>query len=352
MGRIAVWFKRIAIGVLLLILLLAIAPFLIPLRHSVGVLPERPFENSLHADVAGVRLHAQAWPAKDVAGPEPCAFALIHGFAGSSYSWRELAPRLAARGHAVLAVDLPGFGYSDRRNWPLEDGEGVWQILDAVRPGARWCLIGHSMGARVAAAAVSRKPERVDAVVYLGGGPLGRGEPGLRQRAIALLLRLPPVQRWVAVYADRTQFNAERFATLLGSAYGRNPTMAEIEGYLTPLLVEGTAAAILNRMATARATIDEAAIARVPTLLLWGAVDAWVPPRVAERTRERVPTFQLEMLAGAGHNPMETHIAETWEVLDSWLASVAARAGRSESVPEKTDAPAESDADAAGTPAG
>jgi pimeloyl-ACP methyl ester carboxylesterase len=277
---------------------------------------------------------------------------LIHGFAGSSYSWRELAPRLAQRGHAVLAVDLPGFGYSDRRNWPIDDGDGVWQVLDAVRPGARWCLIGHSMGARVVAAAVSRKPERVDAVVYLGGGPLGRGEPGLRQRATALLLRLPPIQRWVAVYADRTQFNAERFATLLGSAYGRNPTVAEIEGYLMPLQVEGTAAAILNRMATARATVDEAAIARVPTLLLWGAVDAWVPPRVAERTRERVPAFQLEMLAGAGHNPMETHIAETWEVLDSWLASVAARAERSGAGPEETDARAGSDTDAGDTPAG
>jgi pimeloyl-ACP methyl ester carboxylesterase len=326
-----------ALTVLVLLSLAAIAPFLIPLEHSAEALPERPFENSLHAEIGGVRVHAQAWAAGEIDGPEPCAFALIHGFAGSSYSWRELAPRLAARGHAVLALDLPGFGYSERRNWPLDDGDGVWQVLDAVRPGTRWCLIGHSMGARVVAAAVSRQPERIDAVVYLGGGPLGRSEPGIRQRAIALLLRLPPVQRWVAVYADRTQFNAERFATLLGSAYGRNPTAAEVDGYLAPLQVEGTAGAILSRMATGTALVDEATIARVPTLLLWGAVDTWVPPRVAERTRERVPAFQLAMLAGAGHSPMETHIAEMWEVLEPWLASVAARTERADAGPAASD---------------
>jgi alpha-beta hydrolase superfamily lysophospholipase len=83
--------------------------------------------------------------------------------------------------------------------------------------------------------------------------------------------------------------------------------------------------------------VDEATIARVPTLLLWGAVDTWVPPRVAERTRERVPAFQLAMLAGAGHSPMETHIAEMWEVLEPWLASVAARTERADAGPAASD---------------
>lgn len=322
MASIVRWSKRIAVAILALLIVSAIAPYLVPLHNSVEPLPERPFENSLHAEAGGVRVHAQAWPAAEVDGPAPCAFALIHGFAGSTYSWRELAPRLATRGHAVLAIDLPGFGYSERRNWPLDDGEGVWQVLDAVRPGARWCLIGHSMGARVAAAVATRHPERIDAVVYLGGGPLGRGEPGVRQRVIGGLLRLPPVQRWVAVYADRTQFNAGRFATLLGSAYGRTPTAAEVDGYLAPLRIEGTAPAILTRMAGARAPVDEATIAPLSTLLLWGAVDTWVPPRVAERTRERIPSFQLAMLAGAGHNPMETHPAETWRTLEAWLGTL------------------------------
>lgn len=318
--------KWLAIGVGLLLLVASVVPFLIPVRHSAAPMPDRPFENSLLAEAGGVRVHAQAWPAASVDGPEPCAFALIHGFAGSTYSWRELAPRLAARGHPVVAIDLPGFGYSDRRNWPVDDGDGVWAVLEATRPGARWCLIGHSMGARVAAAVASRQPDRIDAVVYLGGGPLRRAEPGLRQQAIAGLMRLPPVQRWVTVYADRTQFNVERFSTLLGSAYGRVPTAAEVEGYLAPLQVEGTAAAILGRMATARASVDEAAITSRPTLLLWGAVDTWVPPQVAERTRERIPGFDLVMLAGAGHNPMETHPAETWRALEAWLDTQATAA--------------------------
>lgn len=332
MTRLLRWTKGMAIAIALLLLLASVLPYLIPLRQSTAVLSERPFENSLHALVDGVRVHAQAWPGAAVEGPEPCAFALIHGFAGSSFSWRELAPRLAARGHPVLAIDLPGFGYSARRNWSLDDGEALWEVLDAIRPGARWCLIGHSMGARVAAALASRHAERVDAVVYLGGGPLRRGEPGLRQRLLTLLLRLPPLQRWVAVYADRTQFHAERFAALLGSAYGRRPSGAEVDGYLAPLKVEGSAAAILTRMASARAAVDEATIARLPTLLLWGEQDSWVPARVAERTRERIPAFELTLLAGAGHNPMETQVEDTWMALADWLERLerSARSGARE----------------------
>lgn len=324
MALIARWLKWIALLVVAVLLLAAVVPWFVPLRQSTEPLVDRPYENSLHAEAGGVRIHSQAWPAAATDGAEPCAFALIHGFAGSTYSWRELAPRLAARGHAVLAFDLPGFGYSERRNWSVDDGDGVWQVLDAVRPGARWCLIGHSMGARVAAAAASRHPERIDAMVYIGGAPLGRGEAGLRQRLLGWLLRLPPVQRWVAVYADRTLFDAERFASLLESAYGRTPSAAEVEGYLAPLRVEGSAEAILTRMAGARASVDEAAIAGLSTLLLWGAMDGWVPPRVAERTRERMPSFQLVMLAGAGHNPMETHPAATWRALEAWLGTLPA----------------------------
>lgn len=316
------WLKRLAVAALVLLLVLALAPYLVPLVYSERPLPERPFENSLQVEAGGVRVHAQAWPEASDARPGRCAFLLIHGFAGSTFSWRHLAPRLAERGHPVLAIDLPGFGYSERRLWDLEDGEAIWQILERTRPGSRWCLIGHSMGARIAAAVASRHPERVDAVVYLGGGPLARGgAPGWRQRLFAGLVRLPPVQRWATVIADRTQFNPGRFAVLLESAYGRTPTAAEVDGYLAPMQVAGTVPAVLARMTRARAAVDEASIARLPTLLLWGAVDTWVPPRVAERTRERMPGFLRVEIAGAGHNPMETHPAETWRALEGWLGT-------------------------------
>jgi pimeloyl-ACP methyl ester carboxylesterase len=320
MTLIARWTRRIALSLVALVLVAAALPYLVPLRNSAAPLPERPYENSLFAEAGGVRVHAQAWPASDGGSSGRCAFLLVHGFAGSTFSWRQLAPRLAERGHPVLAIDLPGFGYSDRRLWPMEDGEALWTVLEAVRPGARWCLIGHSMGARIAAAVASRRPDRIDAVVYLGGGPLMRGDrDGWRPRVLGALLGLPPVQRWASVVADRTQFNPERFATLLESAYGRTPSAAEVEGYLAPMQVEGTVPAVLGRMTRARADVDEAAIARLPTLLLWGAVDTWVPPRVAQRTRERMPGFQLVEITGAGHNPMETHPAETWRALEGWL---------------------------------
>jgi pimeloyl-ACP methyl ester carboxylesterase len=325
--RTGVCVKRLTLVFAAVLLLAAVAPYLLPLQNSREPLPAQPFPNSAGIEVGGVRLHVRTWLPDAEIGDGACAFLLIHGFAGSTFSWRELAPRLAARGHVVLAVDLPSFGYSERRNWALEDGEALWRLLEATRPGARWCLIGHSMGARVAAAVASRHPERIDAVVYLGGWPLSRVRPGLRQRLAVRLLRLPSVQRWASVVADRSQFNEARFAHLLESAYGRPPTADEVAGYLAPMRVRGTVPAVLERMTQARSEVDEAAIARLPTLLLWGAEDAWVPVAVAERTRERFPAFALLRLPGSGHVPMETHPEETWAALLGWLEARPPREG-------------------------
>lgn len=305
--------------------ILSVLPYALPLPNASAPLSERPFENSLQTDVDSVGVHAQAWPAvADDAVSPACAFLLLHGFAGSTFSWRLLAPMLARRGHAVLAVDLPPFGYSARQALPDGDGVALWKAVEQIRPGARWCVIGHSMGARAAAEFVAKQPARIDAAIYIGGTPFARAERGWRGPVVRALVAYPPVQRWIAVYADRTQLNDQRFSALLQSAYGRAPTAVEVLGYLEPMRVAGTAPAIIARMARPVAVIDESTLDDIPTLLLWGAVDTWVPPEVAERVRERMPHAPLSQLAGAAHSPMETHSDETFRRIDAWLDSTGA----------------------------
>jgi len=320
--RLLRWF---AVGLLGLLLLAAIVPYLMVLEHSDQPLIDQPFDNSLHAQAGGVRIHGQAWAA--AANAEPgCAVLLVHGFSGSTFSWRTLAPRLAARGHAVLALDLPGFGYSERRQWTDGDAAGIWQALDQIKPGARWCLVGHSMGARSVAAAAALRPDAVHALILIGGGP-GVGAPrgGMRSAALRGLVALPPLRRWIAVYADRTQFNSERFTELLTSAYAQTPTSADVEGYLAPMRVRGTAAAIVERMATPQPGFDLSALQTTPVLLLWGALDSWVPLAVAQRARSQLPSAQLEVMVGQGHCPMETAPAETFRRIDDWLSALPVR---------------------------
>ncbi len=98
---------------------------------------------------------------------------LIHGASGNVRDWTySIAPRLASQ-RRVIAMDRPGFGYSER---PEE--EGAWrpfyqaaQLRAAAREMGveRPILVGHSWGASVALAWAEDEPENVAGVVAVSG---------------------------------------------------------------------------------------------------------------------------------------------------------------------------------------
>jgi pimeloyl-ACP methyl ester carboxylesterase len=96
-------------------------------------------------------------------------FVLVHGSFQASWSWREVVPRLEARGHRVLTLDLPGHGTDST---PVE--RVVFQdYVDAIRRvvGAldeRPVLVEHSMGTPIAAVAEA-EPDSVAALVFVAG---------------------------------------------------------------------------------------------------------------------------------------------------------------------------------------
>lgn len=88
---------------------------------------------------------------------------LVHGLGGFAESWRRTIEALAARAD-VLALDLPGFGFSakPRTRYDLEFFvRALHGFLDAVGVGAA-SLVGHSLGGAVAVAYALTHPVRVD----------------------------------------------------------------------------------------------------------------------------------------------------------------------------------------------
>lgn len=138
---------------------------------------------------------------------------LLHGIGSAGASWLPCARALAST-HRVIAWDMPGYGEST----PLADAdpraeayaqrlEGLLQALDV-----RSCLlVGHSLGAIVAAASAHRQPQRLRALVLLSPAG-GYGAPGLE--------------------ADRARVRTERLQTLdrlgvAGLAATRGPTLVQ-----------------------------------------------------------------------------------------------------------------------------
>lgn len=276
-------------------------PWLLPRPGLDGTIPERPFPDSRFDEVEGVRLH---WRERgsERAGERAALVVLVHGFGGSAFSWRHTLDSLEASGYAAIAPDLPPFGYSERAAEGPDWVSLVHALIDRSGSGGPLVLVGHSMGARVAAEVAARIPARVRKLILVDGTPDLGGAP----RAFAWALSIPSVGRAAEVFAAWRLLDRRALRGLLASAFGRAPTDEELAGYTAPLTVPGTYPALLRRMAAR--TRASAGDLPVPTAVVWGERDEWVPVAHAERLVERRPEAgPIRIVPGAGHNPMETH---------------------------------------------
>jgi len=99
------------------------------------------------------------------------SFVFIHGWGLDSQSWFPLMETLAPQ-HRSLALDLPGHGKSTIAGKKIELVEATVDLLQELRSPV--VLIGHSMGARVAALAASRCPSLVSGLVSVDGDVNGQ----------------------------------------------------------------------------------------------------------------------------------------------------------------------------------
>jgi pimeloyl-ACP methyl ester carboxylesterase len=117
-------------------------------------------------------LRAQRWG--DDAAPPLLA---LHGWLDNAGSFARLAPLLAAR-FRVIALELPGHGHSDHLAAGvsyryLDYVQAVLAAVDAMQLG-RYSLLGHSLGAGIAALVAAATPERIERLLLIEGlGPLG-----------------------------------------------------------------------------------------------------------------------------------------------------------------------------------
>ncbi len=119
------------------------------------------------ADVAGTTLHFT-----DTGGHGP-AVVLIHGIGSTLDDWHNCGiVALLARTHRVIALDRPGYGHSARPSgidWtPERQALVIGALMDRLGVGDA-VLVGHSFGVLPALAMAVHAPERVRAMVLLGG---------------------------------------------------------------------------------------------------------------------------------------------------------------------------------------
>lgn len=284
---------------------------------------ERHAAAGARIDIGGLALFHR------IAGPsEGVPAILVHGLPHSSFLYRGMIPLLAA-GRPVRALDLPGFGLSDKPKDPSRYSlsafeQALGRYLDTVK-APRIHLVCHDISGPPGAAWAARHPERVaslsllNTTLTLGGFRLpglvaaGIGLPWALQRA---LIGDEKCARLVCSYAQRRAHarpeslageDAEAFRRLFLREGGRRSATWTVKSYW----------AAPAYLAKTRALL--AGFTR-PMLALWGARDPFCTLGAARRLAALVPGCRLEIIAEASHflpedAPDETarRLASFWE---------------------------------------
>lgn len=257
---------------------------------------------------------------------------LLHGFLHSSWTWRHVVPALARR-HRVLAVDLPGWGWSDRvaGACSLEETAALVRGLLAELGVERLALAaGNSMGGGVALRlALDALP--VDRLLLVS--PLALPIPV--PRGPLRLLGHPTFGPVFRATAGNPAFVRRALELLV---YRTIPVDAQVLRGYEPLARPGTLA---SACATARELGPSAARLaprlgelQVPATVVWGSRDRVLPLRYGRSVVARLPGAGLDVFDGCGHCPQEEQPARFAALLERLLGAGAPAGGAAASAPK------------------
>src|ERR1044072_4564757 len=237
------------------------------------------------------------------------AVVLIHGITGRSEQWEPAIDQLAAD-HTVLAPDLLGHGESakPRGDYSLAAYAGAVRDIMVALGHDSATIVGHSLGGGIAMQFAYQFPERIERLVLVNSGGLGREvHPLLRASTLPGSELVMPV-----LMHDRVLGAGEAIGRMLGVLKLQAGTdLAEVARGCASLNDAEAGAAFI---ATMRAVLDPggqrvSALDRLyltedlPSLLIWGSNDPIIPVDHGRAAHELMPGSRLELLDGVGHFP-------------------------------------------------
>jgi pimeloyl-ACP methyl ester carboxylesterase len=248
---------------------------------------------------------------------------LLHGFATSSYSWRAIMPGLA-KAHRVIALDLRGFGASDK---PLDDRYSIEDQAGAVAAFIEQenlrdlTIIGHSFGGGVTLtlalkAGQERQPRirnivLVDTIAYRQPIPVFFRILQVPVVGDAAMTLVPPEvqagQGLRLAYYDREKISAQdvaEYANTLYSPAAKHALTKTVEHIMPDNIDE-----IAGRYKTIK----------MPALIVWCEQDKVVPLVLGLRLHEEMRSSEFALFTHCGHMPQEEKPEDTARAIQAFL---------------------------------
>lgn len=254
--------------------------------------PKNAYVNAL-----GVNIHYQdTGPSKN---PIPILF--LHGFGASLQTWDTWSQSLSNE-YRVISVDLPGFGLTGEDPSGIYTDERSVEVLEAFLKAlqiSKVVLVGNSMGGKFAWQFTARYPNQVAKLVLIS--PDGYASPGIEYGKKTEIPAIAQLYRYF--------FSKTFLAMNLEPAYANPKTLNDnlVNRYYDLMLAPGVRGAILARMqqTVLKDPVPSLANIQVPTLLIWGEKDAFIPISNSNDYLKVMPNVKRVSLPNIGHLPQE-----------------------------------------------
>lgn len=293
-----------ALSIITLVLgLFAITIFTVPDKSRSEIIAKYTDENSIFLPMK----NGQIAHIKDEGSKSAQALMMIHGASSSLYTW-DYWTEILSKKYRVVRIDLPGHGVTG----PAMEGQYstlamslfVDEIIETLKL-EKPILIGSSMGGSVALRYALSNQDKLNGLILVGSSGLKRDATDKasfvsHMQSHSLLANL---SRYITPYSLVEDTVLAGYGTPVGV------TKEIVDRYYDLLLHSGNRQASIDRR---RQQAQEEPMdiylggITIPTLLIWGEEDTFVPIKYGKRMHAYMPSSKLMTYPGIGHLPMET----------------------------------------------
>ncbi len=293
--------KGLATGYKVLLLLVVIAALVLTqVRFDLPVeklAEEFANEHSRFIEIDGLKVHY-----RDEGAGEPLV--LLHGWSASLHTWDGWTEMLEDD-FRVIRLDLPAFGLTGPAAGADYSLDFYVDFLDRFLTALgieKSYLAGNSLGGGISWLYAARYPERVEKMILLDAAGYEMEMPSITK------LARPGIVRSVIRYI--TPRYAIRFLVHQVYGDGKKITAETVNRYYRLLLREDNREVlftVLDKIEERKNGEAEPLLRGItlPTLIMWGEKDSWIPLELAHRFEQDISGARLITYEGAGHIPME-----------------------------------------------